>query len=189
MIYCAGADKATINITSPVIEKIIFENPPITVEVTTTNQGLYQDYTHSMNQPIDKTFDKAVASVILIDSNNDYIYSGQYPPTDPRVHRQCPVPSIQGNKIYSDFDPGAYADNSGTCTYRVYFGGYKLTANSQGETITRIYETEPNFNVTCDEDCPEGSHKCTHNKYPGYCCVPCKKVANRINNIAKKVGR
>ncbi|PHJ62797.1 hypothetical protein VF14_24525 [Nostoc linckia z18] len=40
--------------------------------------------------------------------------------------------------------------------------------------------------VGCD-GCPEGSHKCTHNKYPGYCCVPCKEVGNRIKNIASKV--
>lgn len=43
------------------------------------------------------------------------------------------------------------------------------------------------FDVTCDEDCPEGSHKCTHNKYPGYCCLPCEETGQRINNIANKI--
>lgn len=41
----------------------------------------------------------------------------------------------------------------------------------------------------CLEVCPEGSHKCTHNKYPGYCCIPCKKTGDRLKNIANKVGR
>jgi hypothetical protein len=45
------------------------------------------------------------------------------------------------------------------------------------------------FHVTCDDDCPEGSHKCTHNKYPGYCCVPCKEVGDKLKNIATIVGR
>ncbi|MCC5599969.1 hypothetical protein [Nostoc favosum] len=45
------------------------------------------------------------------------------------------------------------------------------------------------FQVSCDEDCPEGSHKCTHNKYPGYCCVPCKEIGDRLKNLANKVGR
>ncbi len=43
------------------------------------------------------------------------------------------------------------------------------------------------FDVACDDDCPEGSHKCRHNKYPGYCCIPCKQTGQRINNIANKI--
>ncbi|HYX18769.1 MAG TPA: hypothetical protein VE944_31255 [Nostoc sp.] len=46
-----------------------------------------------------------------------------------------------------------------------------------------------NFTVGCGDNCPEGSHKCTHNKYPGYCCVPCKEVGDRLKNMANKVGR
>lgn len=45
------------------------------------------------------------------------------------------------------------------------------------------------FTVTCDDDCPENSHKCKHNKYPGYCCIPCKQTGDRLKNIANKVGR
>ncbi|WP_029635983.1 hypothetical protein [[Scytonema hofmanni] UTEX B 1581] len=36
-------------------------------------------------------------------------------------------------------------------------------------------------------DCPEGSIKCSHLKYPGYCCIPCKETANKINNLANKI--
>lgn len=47
----------------------------------------------------------------------------------------------------------------------------------------------PKYNVACGNGCPEGSHKCTHNKYPGYCCIPCKETGDRLKNIANKVGR
>ncbi|MCC5597969.1 hypothetical protein [Nostoc favosum] len=44
------------------------------------------------------------------------------------------------------------------------------------------------YKVACG-DCPDESHKCTHNKYPGYCCVPCKQTGDRLKNLANKVGR
>jgi hypothetical protein len=190
MSFCSGSFKATVNVTAPKEEIILLMNPPITVEISETSQGLYTDYTHSMNTPINKAFDKPIKSVVVNDPVNDYIYSGQYPPTDPRVHRACPLPQIQGDKIYLDFDPGNYIDNSGSCTYRIFFGGWTLTiTESNSNKIIRTYQSQPIFNVTCDDDCPEGSHKCTHNKYPGYCCVPCKETGDRLKNMANKVGR
>lgn len=72
-------------------------------------------------------------------------------------------------------------------------GGYKITISSANGT--KLYEDKkagnapPTYTVACGENCPEGSHKCTHKKYPGYCCVPCKKTGDRLQNIANKVGR
>lgn len=45
------------------------------------------------------------------------------------------------------------------------------------------------YKISCDDECPEGSHRCTHNKYPGYCCIPCKETGDRLKNMANKVGR
>ena len=61
--------------------------------------------------------------------------------------------------------------------------------NSEGFIFTRSGECPINYEVSCGDDCPEGSHKCTHNKYPGYCCVPCKETGTRLKNMANKVGR
>jgi hypothetical protein len=61
-----------------------------------------------------------------------------------------------------------------------------ITGNSGAELFrTRVSDCE--YAITCDDDCPQGSHKCTHNKYPGYCCVPCQEVGNRLKSIASKV--
>ncbi|MDZ7953336.1 hypothetical protein [Nostoc sp. DedQUE09] len=188
--YCSLGDKTTVEILSPAKEILIFDNAPITVEVITSNEGEYQDYTHNMNQKIDKSFAKNVVSVIVNDPINDWIFSGEYPPDNPIVHRTCPIPSVIDGKIYLDFDPLGYSDNIGSCTYKVYFGGYKLTAtDARGIKIQRTYDQEPKYTVACGDNCPEGSHKCTHKKYPGYCCVPCKEVGDRLKNIANKVGR
>ncbi|MBD2416086.1 hypothetical protein FACHB389_35515 [Nostoc calcicola FACHB-389] len=62
-----------------------------------------------------------------------------------------------------------------------------------GGDNSRIYRSEhdePCTDITVKagcNGCPEGSHKCTHNKYPGYCCVPCKEVGSRLKNIASRV--
>ena len=187
MSYCSLGTKATVNIASPIQEKIIID-APINVAVVASASGRYQDYTHDMSQPIDKTFDKSITSIILNDPVNDYVYSGEYPPSNPIVHRTCPVPSIQDNKIYLDFDPGAYADNVGTCTYRVFFGGFTLTAsNSAGQSITRKYDAKPVFTVACGDDCPEGFCKCIIPEYPGYCCLDCSATAASIHAITNQL--
>ncbi|MBE9191400.1 hypothetical protein IQ230_13800 [Gloeocapsopsis crepidinum LEGE 06123] len=38
------------------------------------------------------------------------------------------------------------------------------------------------FTVQCG-DCPEDTIRCKCKEYPGYCCLPCKDVAGKINNI------
>lgn len=35
-------------------------------------------------------------------------------------------------------------------------------------------------------DCPIGYCKCKINRYPGYCCLPCKDVAEKINRLAQR---
>ncbi|MBC1242069.1 hypothetical protein [Nostoc sp. 2RC] len=78
-------------------------------------------------------------------------------------------------------------DNKGDCNPRM-IKKCKLTIKSNGATIFEKTGKCPlEYQVTCGDECPEGSHKCTHKAYPGYCCVPCKEVAQRINNIANKV--
>ncbi len=71
--------------------------------------------------------------------------------------------------------------------------GYKITiSTASGNKLyedKKANESPPKYTVACGENCPEGSHKCTHKAYPGYCCVPCKEVGNRLKNIANKVGR
>lgn len=41
--------------------------------------------------------------------------------------------------------------------------------------------------VACDDNCPEGYLKCSSDKYPGYCCLPCKETANKIRSLGNKL--
>ncbi len=40
-----------------------------------------------------------------------------------------------------------------------------------------------NWNVQCDDDCPEGTYKCYSPVYPGYCCLDCASTAAKIRAI------
>jgi hypothetical protein len=43
------------------------------------------------------------------------------------------------------------------------------------------------YDVACDDDCPSGHIRCKTSTYPGYCCIPCKPTAEKINNLANKI--
>lgn len=58
-----------------------------------------------------------------------------------------------------------------------------------GKVLFNLAAKNCDYEIICGDNCPQGSHKCTHNKYPGYCCVPCKETGDRLKNIANKVGR
>ena len=66
--------------------------------------------------------------------------------------------------------------------------GCKIKISSRGKIL---YEDEGDcplrFEVVCDEDCPKGYLKCASNKYPGYCCLPCKPTANKIRALGNKL--
>lgn len=54
-----------------------------------------------------------------------------------------------------------------------------------------IYEKQftpcPEVEINCDDECPEGQLKCSSNKFPGYCCLPCKETANKIRELGAKL--
>jgi hypothetical protein len=86
------------------------------------------------------------------------------------------------NRQWKGTDVGiGLKENSEKCTISI--------VNGNGYTFSKAGECPIKYEVSCGDDCPEGSHKCTHNKYPGYCCVPCKEVGDKLKNIALKVGR
>lgn len=42
------------------------------------------------------------------------------------------------------------------------------------------------FEVQCG-DCPEGTIRCDSPKYPGYCCIPCAELAQRVNAMIRRL--
>lgn len=42
------------------------------------------------------------------------------------------------------------------------------------------------FSVQCG-DCPEGQVRCNSPGYPGYCCIPCAELAQRIDTLSRRI--
>lgn len=40
------------------------------------------------------------------------------------------------------------------------------------------------YDVTCGQECPPGTVKCSSTDYPGYCCLPCEPTKQAIRAIA-----
>jgi hypothetical protein len=57
-----------------------------------------------------------------------------------------------------------------------------------------VYQKEintncPKYEVACDQDCPEGYIKCDSPNYPGFCCIPCSSISQKINGLANRIRR
>ncbi|MFB2770365.1 hypothetical protein ACE1AT_13900 [Pelatocladus sp. BLCC-F211] len=58
--------------------------------------------------------------------------------------------------------------------------------NALGNTIfTASGKCPITYRVVC-ANCPDGYQECQTDKYPGYCCIPCKETASKINNLVPK---
>ncbi|MDZ8085616.1 MAG: hypothetical protein RMY16_08470 [Nostoc sp. DedQUE12b] len=176
MAYCSGKSKAVIAVTSNgETIKYIVSNPPVDVTLiqkhvsVVTGEGLNLDNCGGLNNYGSITYDGYVEMVgITVNA-----CSGSKPSVDG-------VLSPGTNDVY--YPPTVLISRS--------LGDWELTiTNTEGVAHKIRYPTKPIYEVSCDDDCPEGSHKCTHNKYPGYCCVPCKEMGDRLKNMANKVGR
>jgi hypothetical protein len=61
--------------------------------------------------------------------------------------------------------------------------------DKRGQIFRKFFAGEqPEVTFLCDDDCPPGHHKCKHNGYPGYCCIPCKPTAEKLKNLANKAA-
>jgi hypothetical protein len=184
MQYCDIEDKsATVTWTwdnGKTFKNYISTVVPIDVSTaTTTATGTVNTGTWSMI-----TYDTVTAS-------SQFSYSGTS--EESPIFSQRTITSATTNRLlYSDssFSAGAIQARDIKFTPDP-ITGHKITISSvEG---SKLYEEEkpnsspPTYTVACGENCPEGSHKCTHNKYPGYCCVPCKEVGDRLKNIANKI--
>ncbi len=61
-----------------------------------------------------------------------------------------------------------------------------ITDKNNSPVYQKVFEENPEIKVSCD-GCPPNHIKCEHPRYPGYCCLPCKETANKINQVANKI--
>ena len=181
--YCAGKRKATIEVYLSNNSKELVVVSPCPAKVTCSEEFII--YNHKMNAPINKTFSNLVTGIEIISTKSWEIAKPDNPdfPGDSRF-RTCPLPTIDGNRIYSYFDENPdkngvsfYTDNSGTCSYKVFFNKQPLTIKDGNDNI--VYSNplaKCAIEVACDEECPEGFIKCKTTKYPGYYCMPCGEI-------------
>lgn len=187
VLSCTGKSKATITIISP-SKEIIIGSAPVDVNLTTQNQQDFVDRTYQMTSPIDETFDKPVTLVEIL---NTEPWIGQQ---DPIGYAPCPILRIDGNRAYSYFEarPEYYSDNSGSCSYRIFFSSnfnLKIIDKDNNTIFNQSYNVQPKYTVACDDECPIGTTKCFSTNYPGYCCLPCSEIAGEIKAIANQVRR
>lgn len=78
-----------------------------------------------------------------------------------------------------------YLDNCGEpekqCEILVYNSSNSIIFSDRGKCPVT-------YSITCG-DCPEGTIKCDAPGYPGYCCLPCKEIAEEVKAIANQVRR
>lgn len=164
--YCLGCKKATITINSPFLT--IEVDAPAEVQIVDSS---LETYIHDMTTPINQTYDRVVKSVALTTSGQTYNNGAPVNPI-----RDCPIPSINGKQITSDFD-NYYPDNTGSCSYQVILGG-GISING------KTYASNDNqFQVACDSDCPNGYCKIDCEQYPGYCCISDAEIKSLINQL------
>jgi hypothetical protein len=185
MSYCNGASKATITVSlgSQIVEKIISNSPA--VDITLRHGQPAQVQGAGLN----------LADCGQLSNLGIYEYDGFVTLVSVSVPTPVsnPAGSCSGSKpaVNGVTTPGTSdVYHSSAQIIRQYSPDWILSViDATGKIMTRKYSTEPTYTVACNDECPEGSHKCTHDKYPGYCCVPCKEVGDKLKNIANKVGR
>lgn len=182
MSYCLGSNKAKINIFigAKLTETINFDNPPININLQ-----------HGQTAQIQGEGLNSVTCGGLgnyaIREYNAYVALIPFSYRNPNVGNYCPGLKFLQNDIWVNPDNDVYYPGTAKII-RQYSTDWILSAsNNQGQTITRIYLTEPKFIVSCDDDCPEGFCKCIIPEYPGYCCLDCGSAAASIRSITNEL--
>jgi hypothetical protein len=202
--YCA---KLTISVSGQAEKVFICKFPPLIVEI-----GGVVTFSNDMTKPIEETFEEDITKVELI---SDYWHHSKPPGLGNRV--ACPLPGTypivrdnasapeaiargqvtdlywKGKTLYCYFDlPGAYSNNVGVCTYKVFLGDYSYRfSDSRGVIYERrlLEGEELTYTVECDECCKDTEILCDHHKFPGYKCHPIPPTNARLlagqNDIAR----
>jgi len=122
-----------------------------------------------------------------------YIFSYSGDATDSPIFNNRTITSAKDGRVLSS-DPNNHAGPVRARSIKFTaepIGGYKIIISTVSGG--KLYEDKkagnapPNFTVACGKNCPEGSHKCTHNKYPGYCCLDCSATAASIRAITNEL--
>ncbi|KJH71230.1 hypothetical protein [Aliterella atlantica] len=193
--------QATVYINYPIQETLKFKECPIEISVTVNNTGnntvsivcdYEQNHEHHPNYVVTWTDSEGVSTdryslrlVVCSSGNCGAASPNRYGESFYAMH-------IVKNGIDTGnhFHPtGVYSASIQSVDYSGVGEYTFIVTDNKGSTLTRIYQSSPQYTVTCDDECPPGTTKCLSTNYPGYCCLPCKEIAGEIKAIASQVRR
>lgn len=96
--------------------------------------------------------------------------------------------STLGIERVDTIDGYAEGSNYGTCDS--FSSGEGTTCRilvNNGALLNDLILCPGDYQVGCGDDCPPGTCKCPTDSYPGYCCLDCKAVAARLNNMSERL--
>jgi hypothetical protein len=207
-MYCANATKATVNYKVNGITKEFITQGlllPIDVEVVSTSTGgVEQNFSKSFNGNILTTYSFSIdapTEIPRIEIPQIFLLSGTWDDagsigtfSSTEIVGQIYTYSGQPLLVGAGYTINGTVKNLLTpaCNVslrlkwqipqdelRIYDKNGELIFKDKGSNIT--------FKVKCNDECLPGEIRCTTNKYPGYCCIPCPSTASKINNLAAKV--
>lgn len=207
--FCKGARCArlTLKLSGSAPINLISKAPPLILEIE-DKEVSEEIFTHEMISPIEKTFD---LSILRVENPSG---SWGFGSSSSLVQVSCPMPGTypiyvagdisqedkkvitdlhwKKNKLLCFFDaPGAYDNNFGFCTYKV-FTGFKVYKFFDGQGVLcagRLNDEELDYEVKCNDCCKDNEILCNSRHYPGYTCYPIPPLNSRLleskNNIAR----
>lgn len=92
------------------------------------------------------------------------------------------------NKRSLNFDPATFSINQSKKCFQPVEGGrcYIEVLHQDSIVFTDQGDCPCTFTVQCG-DCPEGTIRCDSSGYPGYCCIPCAELAQRVNAMTRRL--
>lgn len=208
-IHCALGEEARVDyLFQDKKNKFISKNSPIVIEtweVVTTKK-----YGRSVTVPKDE-YDGGIPKIYLYGQ----VYTAFTPPNCPIENRDdnkfFPIgsatvgqtltvvgetPTVSPNctngkfqivsPIHADRVSLWVGDSAQIAIGDFVIGHIKIT-DSKNQVFEDSGKGKVRFQVACGDGCPPGHIKCLTDKYPGYCCVPCKPTANKINNLVNRI--
>lgn len=200
MIYCFGKSKAVIEILGD--EKVVTFHTPVEVNIQ-NNRGsstkcwkvkgvnyqgkLVAFFTCAENGELRSGRDYGVEEGHTSESKLDPyglvpIFDGQC--WNGAYNCRGRFQSASINIVNYVDEPSILNGNCSNCLNMLYT---IIINDATGIIYQKDFSASPKYKVNCDDECPPDHCKCPTIKYPGYCCLPCKEIAARINNLAARI--
>jgi hypothetical protein len=192
-MFCEGSNFGKVFFTDKSINKVIeIKKTPFSVSCNPVDaRGRSGTLTYSYNGANPEPQCKNQTREISLYENERLEFRGVSDSEgyDGKRYQLWAVSSIGERLLNDSFSLGCGSISLSSTKFTASGNDGLVVKDANGNNLYVVAVSECNYSVSCDDDCPEGSHKCTHNKYPGHCCVPCQEVGDKLKNIASKVGR